>query len=268
MSEFIRAIGQLGFSLFYALIMLLTFVFVLPIVRLREWFALRKSKAAAEGQRQRLYVGLIVLVAASMLLAGCTVDNSIVQSREVLDRSVDFAKSAPPAPYDPIGDESEYSHVASDNDLLLTGSELAHVLGAAAITAGDPALVAAVIEQELRWLDDGELERDVLSALAGENSSIGLGQVRLSTAEELEIEDRAGLFPEYVDSDSARTERIRRLANSDWNILYVSAYLQLLAQRFPSDGPLDLAQRYIGTTPQSPRLADQAELLDLFSQMY
>ncbi|MDP2587306.1 MAG: hypothetical protein Q8P33_00840 [bacterium] len=274
MPEFLRAPTQLAFSILYITIMALMFVFVLPIVRIREWMILQKNKNRKAQPRARLFVSIAALLMAGTmllvgaLLAGCTLSVPVKQSRDVLDRSLDFAKSVAAIPYEPIGNEQQLSQKAQDHDLLLSGEELSHIAGAAEATTTDPVLVATVIEQELRWLDDGELERDILSALAGENPSIGLGQVRLSTAQEIEQEDPFGLLPEYDASDQARTERIRRLANDDWNPLYVSSYLYLLAQRFPGEAPLDLAQRYIGATPDSPREADQADLLDVFDQIY
>ncbi|MFO0704584.1 MAG: hypothetical protein U0517_01235 [Candidatus Andersenbacteria bacterium] len=269
MLELLRWLTQTTFTVLYAIIMVLTAVFVLPVVLLKDWLAIR--------QNQRKVALLLMVVAVSLGLAGCTINfdqtkqrvqDSLGKSKEIVDRSVEFARTAPEVPYQPLGETEHYKPVVADNDLYLSADQLAHIAGAAAAVHTEPALVATIIEQELRWLEDNELERDVLTALSGEDSSIGLAQVRVSTAEELEQEDPAGLLPQYQTGDTARTERIRRLANANWSILYAASYVRLLEQRYAFDAPLDIAQRYIGASPNDPQTGDQARLFDMFSQLF
>jgi uncharacterized membrane protein len=274
MMDLLRILGQVGFTVFYAVVMLLTAIFVLPIVWLRDFWAARQGRST-----RTLVVALMAVTAASsLLLSGCTsldtvterLESSVSRSRDVVDRSLEFAQDAPAAPYEPSGSAKEYARFAEDNGLQLTGDNLAHIAAAAELTKTDPALVATIIEQELRWLDDGELERDILSALTGENSSIGIGQVRVSTAQEVEQEDPFGILSFTGDqtADEARTELVRRLANDDWNILYASTYIYLLQNRYIYSSPLDLAQRYVGASPEDPQVGDQAELFDLFEGLF
>jgi hypothetical protein len=269
MLELLRWLTQTLFTTFYAIIMVLTFVFVLPVVKIKNWLAERRVA------RHAIVAVLLVSVAAT--LTGCTfnvnqakqqVQSSINKSKDIVDRSVEFAHGAPDAPYAAAGEQAAFKNVVEDHDLLLSADQLAHIAGAADAVKTGPALVATIIEQELRWLEDNELERDVLSALAGDDTSIGLAQVRVSTAEELEHEDPAGLLPDYQEGDTARTERIRRLANADWSILYAASYISLLEQRYAFDAPLDIAQRYLGASPSNPQEGEQAELFDLFSQLF
>lgn len=273
MPKLVSKLLQLIFSALYGVIALATLVFVMPVVVLRERFTLNRAR----GVGAHKIVALSILTATVVGLSGCTVSvnetrsqvqRSVQTTGELLDRGVEFARGAPPAPYETAGDVNLFEQTIDENDLLLTAQQLAMVAGAAATVEADAALVATIVEQEQRWLDEGELERDILSAIAGEDTSVGLGQVRVSTAEELEQEDPWGIFPEYTSDDEARTERVRRLAAHDWNILYSSAYIALLAERFPSDEPLDLAQRYLGASPSNPREGDQAELYEIFSGIY
>jgi|GEM_PF-3980808 len=282
MLDLVRNIGQIVFTVLYAVVMLLIAVFILPFIYVRDRLA---EHRAAPGRASNVsHVVIVALVAsAAVVLSGCSVsvkqvvnnatgrlENSVSRSRDVVDRSLEFAKDAPPAPYEPSGSADEYQEFADDNDLQLTGDNLAHIAGVAELTKTDPALVATIIEQELRWLDDGELERDVLSALTGENSSIGIGQVRVSTAQEVEQEDPFAVLAFTGDqtTDEARTELVRRLANDNWNILYASTYIYLLQNRYVYSGPLDLAQRYVGASPENPQKGDQAELFELFEQLF
>lgn len=289
MLELGRNLIQITFTVLYAVIMVLTVVFVLPFVWVKEFLAEHRSRTAARrgqhappAQNAPKIVALLLLVgSAALILSGCTtnfsqatqkvqntVQDSVTRSRQVLDRTLDFARGAPAAPYHAAGNRREFDTASKDNNLQLNGTQLTLIAGAASAAKTDAATVAMVIEQELRWLDDNELERDVLSALTGEDSSIGIGQVRVSTAEELEQEDPANLLPKLEKGDQAHTERVRRLANDDWNILYVASYVNLLEQRHSYEGPLDIAQYYVGATPSSPKKGDQAELYDTFKELF
>ncbi|MFH0830786.1 MAG: hypothetical protein V1895_01880 [Parcubacteria group bacterium] len=271
MLRLLAALLQLVFTALYGLVAILTAIFVVPFVLLRENIALHLAKRNSAYHRHaklNIVVAGFILSVTATGLSGCTVQHSLETTEKMVDRGVEFAKGAPPAPYNSEGDEQSFDEAARQNDLMLSGSELALVKGAASAAGSDPALLATIVEQELRWLDEGELERDVLSAVAGEDSSVGLGQVRVSTAEELEQEDQTGLLPKYQAGDEARTERVRRLAANDWNLLYASAYVALLGERFSAEGPLDLAQRYLGASPSNPQLGQQAELLEIFQTLF
>ncbi len=211
-------------------------------------------------------------LATMILLTGCQVDesgavkSSLQKSKIFQNRAAEYAKGAPRAPYDP--DESRVSLTGFDEDaFLLDGDHLAMIAGAANRLQVDPVVLATIIESELRNLDPGELDRDVVSALAGENTSIGIAQVLVSTAEEIEKEDPADLMPDYSTGDKARTERIRRLAADDWSILYAANYLKLLGLRFPGEQGLAPANRYTGRAP-SATSADKQEILDQFAQIF
>ncbi len=282
MLDLVRNAIQLTFTALYAIIMVLTVIFVLPVVWIKEWLAEhRTAKQPAHWRVPKALALFLIVSGSALLLAGCTVNinrasqtvqntvqNSVERSRQVLDRTLEFARSAPEAPYKPAGNKRAFDIAARENSLQLDATQLTLIDGAAKATKTYPATHAFIIEQDGRWLDDGELERDVLSALAGEDSSVGLGQVRVSTAKEIEQEDPFDVFPKYATDDTSNTERVRRLANDDWNILYVATYVHLLQTRYPNDGPLDLAQRYVGATPSSPKKGEQAELYDIFKQIY
>jgi hypothetical protein len=201
-------------------------------------------------------------------LAGCTsagVSNTVGRAGELVDRSREFAAAAPAAPYEQHGNVDQLSVAADANDLQLSGDQLALISGAADAVDVDAALVAYIVEQELRHLDENELDRDVLGALAGENTSVGIAQVKVSTALEVEQEDRWDLFPPGATSGSNETERVRRLAADDWSVLYAAAYLAIVSERNPSDEPLDLAIRYTGASPNAA--ANGRVDAELFDQM-
>lgn len=215
----------------------------------------------------------LISALALLLLAGCTVQDqnylsySLERTKLYKNRASEFAQTAPAAPYQAVQNREEFTQAAIDNNLLLDGQHLAMIAGAADKIGVDSALLATIIETELRNLDPGELERDVVSALAGENTSIGLGQVLVSTAEEIEKEDPADLMPDFVAGDTARTERVRRLAADDWSILYAGSYLKLLRARFKGESDLSLAGRYTGRGPDIIS-QNQQELLQAFVKIF
>ncbi len=222
-------------------------------------------------------IGLVlVLPMILVLLSGCnaessftinTIDNSLDTARTFKTRAEEYAAKAPTAPYDPQGEIAKFKSLAEEESLYLDAEQLQLILGAANILGVDSATLATIVELELRGLDSGELDRDIVSALAGENTSIGIAQVRLSTAVEIENEDTTGLFPTGSGSDSERTERIRRLAADDWSVLYAASYIGLLNQRFPGEGSLEIAQRYTGRAPGSAS-QESKDLLASFGEMF
>ncbi|MFO0702639.1 MAG: hypothetical protein U0514_02050 [Candidatus Andersenbacteria bacterium] len=256
----LRTVLQTLFTAAMLVVTGLTFAFVVPLIWLKE--ALSRPRSGPRAARAALAVLLLV---GTLVLAGCDASDA-QQISNALSRSVgqaeDFAASAPPAPYRANGDAAALGQAAKDADLTLTGQQLALVKGAAASFGIQPQLLAYVAEQEQRHLDEGEDQRDVLGALAGEDTSVGLAQIKVSTAREVEKNDQRGLFPAPATTDVAVTERVRRLAADDWNLLYAVAYLALLHQRFPSDQPLDLATRYTGATPGSSSLAPDEALYE------
>jgi hypothetical protein len=86
---------------------------------------------------------------------------------------------------------------------------------------------------------------------------VGIGQVRLSTAAEVE-KAAPELFGDGTDlaNDTERTALIKRLAADDWSLLYAAQYLAMLAVRFPADGPVDQAIRYTGADPDTATSRD------------
>ena len=201
----------------------------------------------------------VAALAVAVFLTGCTVSTgSVSKTGQILsNRVLDFVKGTPAAPYERIGDVADLTENATQTNLLMTGEQLSLAQGAAQATGAEAKTVAFVIESEVRALDDGELERDVLGAIAGENTSIGIGQVLVSTA--VEIERTA---PEFFgpttdpDNDEQRTALIKRLASDDWSALYAAQYLVMLAKRFPGDGPVDQAVRYTGANPATSSTRD------------
>lgn len=257
---FFRATWQVLFTICYTIVIGLTFVFVYPWVLLSERLA-RPKKGKLVGVVAMLIVG-------ASLLTGCTVSSTNSVGRVfdkaglAVDRATEFAATAPDAPYKALRSAEDFTD-AMPQDFVMTAEQIALTEGAGKIAGVSPVLVAYTVEKELRALDSGELERDVVSALTGENTSIGIAQVRLSTADEIEKLDDADLFPDPDPSDQARTERIRRLAADDWSILYSAAYLAILESRHPGETELELAQRYTGRTPGNASQSDE----DLFQQM-
>ncbi len=272
---FLRTLAQYILTGGIAIVTALTFIFVFPWVVLREHLTKPKSAANKKGAKQIAGAGkqiagagkqiaALFFVGATMgLLAGCEDAGQVFDKAGLaVDRATEFAATAPKAPYDAVRSAQDFEE-ALPADLILTAEQIALTEGAAKKTDLAPALVAYTIEKELRALDAGELERDVVSALAGENTSIGIAQVKLSTADEIERLDDADLFPDQdksqdqEKSDQARTERIRRLAADDWSILYSAAYLAILESRHPGEPALDIAQRYTGRTPGATSDSDQ-----------
>ena len=239
----------------------LTFIVVMPIV-----LAMETLRRPPKGIAKKLGL-LLVAATGALVLAGCdstttskvsqAIGQSVNRASEIADRAKEFAASAPTAPYEPIGNPSELAAAAADAGVQLSGTQLALVRGAAGKVGVDPQLLGYVAEHELRGMDDNESDRDLFGALAGEDTSIGLTQVKVSTALEIERQDRRDLFPPAVVNDASETERARRLTADDWSLLYAAAYLSLLAERYPHDGALDLAVRYTGANPASTE-ADQS----------
>jgi hypothetical protein len=265
---FLRQVITWIFTALYFVVMVLTFVFVMPVVLLKEkWQLLRHKKSVT-----RVAIVAAVGLCAGLGLTGCTttsttIKNTIDSTSKTIDRASEFASSAPDAPYEAIGDDEALSDLATDYSLELTGQQLSLIQGAADAVEVDPALLATIIESEIRALDPNELDRDVLSAIAGENTSIGIAQVKLSTSEEIEQEDQWGLFPAFDNSDKERTARIKRLSADDWSALYSGAYVRMLTDRFPNDPALSTAQRYTGAIPGTPKPA-QEELLESFNAIF
>lgn len=108
-----------------------------------------------------------------------------------------------------------------------------------------PRLMASVIYIEhvlnVTWVDR---ELDVTLANYGLNTSLGLGQVKISTAQwvELQLKDTSS---EYFLNDSirlifpfstSREDLIHRLANPRWNSYFIAAYLAVILKRWSGAG--------------------------------
>lgn len=108
-----------------------------------------------------------------------------------------------------------------------------------------PRLIASIIYVErtlnVNWME-GQL--DILLAKAGYSSSIGLGQVKIHTAEWIEkkLHDSTSkyylgdAYRIYLSKSKSRDEMIERLENPIWNIKYVTAYIAMFCRRWLNDG--------------------------------
>lgn len=109
----------------------------------------------------------------------------------------------------------------------------------------NPRLMVSVIYAEqvlnVTW---GDKELDIPLAKAGLNTSVGLGQVKVSTAEWIEHQmcDSASL---YFLGDSirkkfpfsfSRADLVDRLAIPKWNCYYVAGYLAMILKRWSEAG--------------------------------
>ena len=82
----------------------------------------------------------------------------------------------------------------------------------------DPAMIATVIAVERANNVNIFDLADVPAGMVGIDTSVGMGQVRISTAKMLEDAN-------YIEKSRNRWDRISRLADKETNIRYVAAYL-------------------------------------------
>lgn len=120
-----------------------------------------------------------------------------------------------------------------------------------------PRLIAAIIYAErtlnVNWME-GQL--DLLLAKAGYSSSIGIGQIKIHTAEWIEkkLHDPTSkyylgdVYRSYLSKSKSRDELIIRLEYPKWNIEYLAAYIAMFCHRWLNDG-FDISNRpdIIGT---------------------
>ena len=85
----------------------------------------------------------------------------------------------------------------------------------------DSAMIATVIAVEQAYNVNIFDLADVPAGWLGLDTSVGLGQVRISTAQLLEEAN-------YIESSQSRWDRISRLRDTKTNIRYVAAYLAYL----------------------------------------
>ncbi len=93
-----------------------------------------------------------------------------------------------------------------------------YILAAGLEFGVDPAMIATVIAVERTYNVDLLDLADVPAGLLGIDTSVGYGQVRISTAQLVENEN-------YIEASSSRWNRIMRLRDKKTNIRYVAAYL-------------------------------------------
>jgi hypothetical protein len=108
-----------------------------------------------------------------------------------------------------------------------------------------PRLIACVIYSEnllnVTWKDR---DVDPLLARYGLDVSLGLGQVKVSTAQWIEtaLHERenkyyiGSLYSEVVPFSPVRDTLIKRLLDPDWNTKYVAAYLAMIRNRWKEAG--------------------------------
>jgi len=120
-----------------------------------------------------------------------------------------------------------------------------------------PRLIASIIYVErtlnVNWME-GQL--DLLLAKAGYSSSIGLGQIKIHTAEWIEkkLHDSTSkyylgdVYKSYIPKSKSRDEIIERLDGPEWNTKYVAGYIAMFCHRWLNDG-FDISARpdIIGT---------------------
>lgn len=105
----------------------------------------------------------------------------------------------------------------SQKERALTQDEM-YMLDAALEFGVDPAMVATVIAVEQAFNVNIFDLADVPAGLIGIDTSVGYGQVRISTAQLLEDTN-------YIERSSSRWDRVWRLSDKKTNIRYVAAYL-------------------------------------------
>lgn len=106
-------------------------------------------------------------------------------------------------------------------------------------------LVAAIIYTEwtlnVNWM---ESQLDILLAKTGYSSSIGLGQVKIHTAQWIEkkLFDSTSkyflgsIYQAYLPKSKSRDEIISKLNIPAWNIYYVTAYIAMFCKRWRNAG--------------------------------
>ena len=107
---------------------------------------------------------------------------------------------------------------------------------------------AIVFPEILRWSKVKDLfeqaalkDRYIKEGTAGADFSIGLFQMKPSFAEKVEkawmkspLCREYGLFFDLQDTDHARTQRIRRLSDGNWQCVYLAVFVRLMYEREPS----------------------------------
>lgn len=114
-----------------------------------------------------------------------------------------------------------------------------------------PRLAASVIFVEqfknVNWVDR---KLDVVFAKYGYNSSIGIGQVKVKTAEWIEqaLHDSVnkyfpgGVFSAVIPQSGSRDTLVKRLSDPSWNANYVAANLRQILERWGRAG-VEIASR-------------------------
>jgi hypothetical protein len=112
-------------------------------------------------------------------------------------------------------------------------------------------LVAAIIYTErslnVSWMED---ELDILLASAGYSSSIGIGQVKIHTAQWIEKKIRdssshyylGGEYRNMIPSNMSRDSLVQRLQDARWNVRYVTAYAAMFCCYWQKEG-FDISKR-------------------------
>ncbi len=106
-------------------------------------------------------------------------------------------------------------------------------------------LIASIIYTErtlnVNWMEN---QLDLLLAKSGYSSSIGLGQVKIHTAEWIEkkIHDEKSKYflgvkhKTYISRSKNRDEIIERLEEIKWNVKYITAYIAMFCHRWKNEG--------------------------------
>jgi len=157
------------------------------------------------------------------------VDELVDQSKVVLESGGEVERVEIGGPDIPVVFDAEGLSVGG----MTVDEQQAAFIGNAADFVGVSAhVVASVIEDELRGLDEGELERDLLLAQSGADVSMGIGQVRISTAEYVhEVVENEYREIYGVLGDVDRDDMVVRLDNDAWSALYAGVYLRMLVDQ-------------------------------------
>jgi hypothetical protein len=152
------------------------------------------------------------------------------QGKKVVESSAREEVEAPELPIARPFGEGDHNSDGLSGEMLLDAAQLAETANVAEFIEMPAYVLASVVEDELRKLDEGELERDFVLAQSGVDVSLGIGQVRISTAEY--IHERIGeQYQEFSEVISlvGREELVIRLNDDSWCLAYAALYLRMLA---------------------------------------
>jgi len=146
-----------------------------------------------------------------------------------------------------------------------------HISSSARLLNLSPRLLASMIyaEQSLN-VRTGEETAETVLARMGYNTSVGIAQIKLTTAVWIEHQiwnaERGFLkkLRDKIPPSASRSELIERLSEPSWNTLYASAYVALIRDTWkdPLAAPWNISQQagIIGTIYSLGILTHEGEL--------